>query len=165
MISNNETFRNYLISLPAYSLIMWLMRSPKNFEKRANLKISQLISIWWSKNHFGKTPLKWCIFRHEKSPLPIWLSNSLCSYKTYMIFWSFVGTIKYLNDNFWFKESIFKWQIKLFSCRSKFWHLRRKSVLTFSKLLFFQNSLVILWATWLGNMQMKEWNTFWMLYN
>ena len=39
MIFNSETFRNYFISSSAYSLIMWLMRSPKNYEKIANLKI------------------------------------------------------------------------------------------------------------------------------
>ena len=33
MIFNCETFRKYFISLPAYSLIMWLMRSPKNWEE------------------------------------------------------------------------------------------------------------------------------------
>ena len=30
MIFNCETFRENLIFLPAYSLIMWFMRSPKN---------------------------------------------------------------------------------------------------------------------------------------
>jgi hypothetical protein len=117
------------------------------------LKIWQLISIWCSKTLFGKTPLKWCIFIHEKKFLYqygslivfVLIKLSLCS--IYMIFWSFFGTIKYLNDNFWFKESIFQWQIKLFSYWSNFWHLIRKSAVRFSKLLFFQNSLVITWAT------------------
>ena len=31
MIVNSKTFRNYFILSPAYSLIMWLMRSSKNF--------------------------------------------------------------------------------------------------------------------------------------
>ena len=39
MIVNGETFRNYFIFLPAYSPIMWLMRSAKNFEKKDILKI------------------------------------------------------------------------------------------------------------------------------
>ena len=59
MMFNGKTLRNYLVSSSAYSLIMWLMRSPKNFEKIANLKIWQPISIWYSKTDFGKTPLKW----------------------------------------------------------------------------------------------------------
>ena len=108
VISNDETFRNYFISLPAYSLVIWLMRSPKNFEKRANLKIWQLISIWWSKTHFGKTPLKWCLFRHEKNwSLPIWLSNSLCPYKMY--------SVSYLHDTFiiFWDYNISKWQLLL----------------------------------------------------
>ena len=39
IIVNCETFRNYFISLPAYSLIIWVMRSPKNFETIVILKI------------------------------------------------------------------------------------------------------------------------------
>jgi hypothetical protein len=35
---NGETFRNYFIFLPAYSLTIWVMRSSKNFEKIAILK-------------------------------------------------------------------------------------------------------------------------------
>ena len=32
-------FTNYFISLPAFYLIIWLMKSPKNFEKTSILKI------------------------------------------------------------------------------------------------------------------------------
>ena len=32
-------FRKYFISLPAFYLIIWLMESPKNFEKTSILKI------------------------------------------------------------------------------------------------------------------------------
>jgi len=39
MTPNGETFRNYFISSPAFYLIIWLMASPKNFEKIAILKI------------------------------------------------------------------------------------------------------------------------------
>ena len=133
MIFNDEKFRNYFISLPAYFIIMWLMRSPKNFENIANLKKWRLISIWGSKTHFGKTPLKLCIFRHEKKNvfyqygfLVVFVLTkcSLCG--IYMIFWSFFGTITYSNNTFCFKESIFQWQFKLISYRSEFWHLRRK---------------------------------------
>ena len=38
-IVNDERFRNCFIFLPAYSLIIYVMRSPKNFEKIAILKI------------------------------------------------------------------------------------------------------------------------------
>ena len=38
--------------------------------------------------------------------------------------------------------------------RSRFWHLRRKPSVIFSKWLFFQNSLVISWPQ--GNMQVKN---------
>ena len=66
MIFISEAYKKYFISSTAYFLIMSLMRLPKNFEKIANLKIWQLISIWGSKTNFGKTPLKWCIFKREK---------------------------------------------------------------------------------------------------
>ena len=39
MIFNGETFRNYFLSLPAYSLIEYVMTSPKKFEKVAILKV------------------------------------------------------------------------------------------------------------------------------
>ena len=50
-------------------------------------------------------------------------------------------------STFCFHWPIFHEQIKLFSYRSQFWDLRRKSALIFSKGLFFQNSLVISSAT------------------
>ena len=36
---DGEQFRKYFISLPAFYLIIWLMKSPKNFEKTSILKI------------------------------------------------------------------------------------------------------------------------------
>ena len=41
------------------------MKSPKNFEKIAILKIWQLVFYWDVKTYFGILPLKWCIFRHS----------------------------------------------------------------------------------------------------
>ena len=154
MIFNGETYKKIFISSSAYSLILWLMRSPKNFEKIANLKIWQLISIWGSKTNFGKTPLKSCIFKHQKKnafyqygSLVVFVLTKCSLYGLYMIFWSFLRTIIYSKDNFCFKESIFQWHFRLISYRSEFFHLRRKSAVIFSKWLFFQNSLVISWAT------------------
>ena len=37
-----EKFRKCIILLPAFNLIMWLMKLPKNFEKIAILKIGEL---------------------------------------------------------------------------------------------------------------------------
>ena len=48
-----------LIFLPAFYLIIWLIASPKNFEKIAILKIWQLVFFWGVKTYFS-------IFRHEK---------------------------------------------------------------------------------------------------
>ena len=54
------------IFLPAFCLIIWLMASPKNFEKISILKLWQLVFFWGVKTHFGKLPLKSCIFRDDK---------------------------------------------------------------------------------------------------
>ena len=153
MIFNNETFRNHFLFLPAYSLIIYVMRSPVNFEKIAILKIWQLVTFIGGKTHFGKTVLKLCIFMHEKyCCLPIKLSNSYHSYKMWSVWYLddiliIFETIAYPKDNFYFQESIFQWQIKPISNRSEFWHLRRKSAVIFSKWLLFQDSFLISWAT------------------
>ena len=55
------------IFLPAFYLIIWLMTSPKNFEKIFILKICQLVFFWGVKIYFGKFLLKWCSFRHGKN--------------------------------------------------------------------------------------------------
>ena len=60
----NEKFKKYFIFLPAFYLIMCLMKSPKNFEKIAILKIWQLVSFWGVKTHFGEIPLKRWICRN-----------------------------------------------------------------------------------------------------
>ena len=49
-----KSSEKYFISLPAFYLIMWLMISPKNFEKIVILKIWQLVFFWGVKIHFGK---------------------------------------------------------------------------------------------------------------
>ena len=57
--------RKYFISLLAFHLIIWLMKSPKNFEKTSILKIWWLVFFRGVKTHFGEIPLKLCIFSHE----------------------------------------------------------------------------------------------------
>ena len=59
------------IFLSAFYLIMWLMTSPKNFEKMSILKIWQLDFFWGVKIYLGKFLPKWYIFRHWK----IWFSQ------------------------------------------------------------------------------------------
>ena len=41
----SKKFRKYLIPLPAFYLIMWLMKLPKIFEKIDVLKIGELVSF------------------------------------------------------------------------------------------------------------------------
>ena len=105
-----KSSRSNFIFLPVFYLIMCLMKDPNFFEKIAILKIWELVSFWGVKTHFGKIPLKWSIFRHEKIiflqygsliviDLTIW---SL--YGIYMIFWSFFGTMTYPKDNFCFQD-------------------------------------------------------------
>ena len=150
---NDETFRNYFIFSPAYSLTLWLMRSSKNFEKIAILQVWEMVSFWRGKTHFGKTPLKFSgmiffgFFFYQYGSLIVIVLTKFCLCGIWMIFWPFFGTITYPKDNFCFHESIFQWQIKLISYRSEFWDLRRKSAFILSKWLFFQNSLMISWAT------------------
>ena len=50
----NEKLKNWLIFSPVFYPIMCLMKSPKNFEKIAILKIWQLVSFWGVKTHFGE---------------------------------------------------------------------------------------------------------------
>ena len=69
-------FRKYFISLPAFYLIIWLMKSPKNFEKTSILKIWQLIFFRAVKTQFGEISLKSCIFRQDKN----WFSPILPHY-------------------------------------------------------------------------------------
>ena len=61
-----KSSENGFIPVPAFYLIMCLMKAPKNFEKIAILKIWELVSLGGGKTHFGKLALKWCIFRHEE---------------------------------------------------------------------------------------------------
>ena len=58
---------NNFIFLPAFYLIMWVMKASKNFGKKAILKIGELISLNSVKTHFGKIALKLCNFRIEKN--------------------------------------------------------------------------------------------------
>ena len=50
----SKKFRKYPILLPAFYMIMWLMKLPKNFEKIAILKIGELVSFFDVKIQFGK---------------------------------------------------------------------------------------------------------------
>ena len=53
-LENNTSSAIIFIFLPAFYLIMCLMKSPKNFEKRAILKMWELIFFWGVKIHFGE---------------------------------------------------------------------------------------------------------------
>ena len=92
---------------------------------------------------------------HKYCPLILIVLTKCGLYCLYMVFWSFFGTMISTKDNFCFHEPIFHRQIKLISYRSEFWRLRRKPAFLFSKQPFFQNSLIIPWATYSGKMQVK----------
>ena len=53
-----KSSENYFISLPAFYLIISLMKAIKTFEKIAILKTQGLVSFCDVKTHFGKIPLK-----------------------------------------------------------------------------------------------------------
>ena len=54
------------IILPAFYLILWLMKAQKIFFELAILKSQELVSFWGGKTHFGKLALKWCTFHHDQ---------------------------------------------------------------------------------------------------
>ena len=53
-----KSSENNFIFLPAFYLIMCLMKAPKNFEKIAILKTQELVCFLGAKTHFGKLALK-----------------------------------------------------------------------------------------------------------
>ncbi len=108
------------------------------------LEVSKLTSVKYPWNQAFSGMKK--NYFHQYCPILVIALTKCRLYCIQMIFWSLFGTITYPTDIFCFHESIFQWQIKLISYRSDFWHLRRKSVVIFSKWMFFQNSLVISWA-------------------
>ena len=64
-----KSSKKYSIFSCACYLIIWLMISPKSLKKKGVLKIWQLVFLRGVKTHFGKLPLKWCIFIHEKKKI------------------------------------------------------------------------------------------------
>jgi hypothetical protein len=119
-----KSSKNFFNFSPACCLIIWLMISSNFLEKKGILKIWQLVFLWDVKTHFGKLPLKWCIFIHEKKRFSTILpSNSYYSYKMYSLWYLhhvfiILWAIRYSKDIFCFQESIFQWQISLISYRS-----------------------------------------------
>jgi hypothetical protein len=53
-----KSSENNFIFLPAFYLIMSLMKALKNFENIAILKTQELVSFLGAKTHFGKLALK-----------------------------------------------------------------------------------------------------------
>ena len=49
-----KSSENNFIFLPAFYMIMCIMKAPKNFEKIAIMKIWELVSFWGVKAHFAK---------------------------------------------------------------------------------------------------------------
>ena len=57
------------VFLPAFYLVMCLMKAPKNFWEIVIVKAQELVYFWGLKTRFGKLLIEWCIFRHNA----IWL--------------------------------------------------------------------------------------------
>ena len=98
------------IFLPLLYLIMWLKTSQKNFEKIS------IFEIWWLfffkgvKTHFGKMPLKWCIFKNDFHKYCLLIGIVLNIYTLYCI-WrilqQFVRTLTCKKGNICFHELMF----------------------------------------------------------
>ena len=85
------------IFLSVFYLTIWLMTSPKNFEKISILKIWRLVFFWGVKIYFGKFLLKWCIFRHGK----IWFSQ-IMPFNIYHFHFNAVCIVsRWYFDHFW----------------------------------------------------------------
>ena len=97
-------------------------------------------------NIFQKAEIQTVILRCLVCLNPNWV-------KSYDILW-----LKYLFFHAW------KRIISGVKYQSKFWYIRRKSAVMFSKWVFFQNSLVMSWAIWSGKLQVKNENNFWTFY-
>ena len=102
----------------------------------------EMVSFWGGKTHFGKTPLKLCIFRqdfcfcfYQYGSLIVIVPTKWSLYSIYMIFWPFSRTITYPKNNFCFHESIFQWQIKL-RRKSKFMNVLTLVIMDFLLYLF-----------------------------
>ena len=116
-----KSSENHFISLPAFYLIIWLMKAKKTFEKIAILKTQGLVSFCDVKTHFGKIPLKWCIFRHEKIKI-------LCHIMFYLLIQLKFLHTKHLKRIFWISVL---WKISMFlpknyhkwSENNHFWNL------------------------------------------
>ena len=52
-----KSSKNDFIFLPAFYLVMCLMKAPKNFWKIVFFKTRELVSFWGVKTHFGKLPI------------------------------------------------------------------------------------------------------------
>ena len=109
----SKKFRKCYVLLPAFYLIIWLMKLQKKFEKIAILKIGELVSFWAVKPYFGILPLKWCLFRHGKNLVSQILScNTYCYHQMWSVLslhgiWPFYGSMICSKDIFCFHEPIF----------------------------------------------------------
>ena len=86
-----KSSKKFFIFLPAFYLIMCLMKSPKNFEKTVISKVWQLVSFWGAKTHFGEISLKKCIFRiffftfTNVAPLTVIVLTKCCDFLRHII--------------------------------------------------------------------------------
>ena len=149
----SKKFRKCFILLPAFYLIMWLMKLPKFFEKMAILKIGELVFFWDVKTDFGKKkhhlPLKYWVI---EAKVGFWIGYCTKHWSKYhldTIQTRFSEKNNHLGTTMVKILFVHVWKCIILGVfhRSDFWHLRGKSALTLSKWLFFQSSLVISLAT------------------
>ena len=80
-----ESSEIVFIFLPLLYLIMWLKTSQKNFENIYIFEIWWLFFVKGVKTHFGKMPLKWCIFKNDFHKYCLLIGIVLNSYTLYCI--------------------------------------------------------------------------------
>ena len=148
-IFDSVQFRKYFISLPAFYLVIWLMKSPKNFEKICILKIWQLVFSCGVKSGFGENKLikslkYWFmeaknVFRSSYGP------KKWPKYHIKTILTTFSERNEYYGAILVKINFCHAWKCMISGVfhQTGFSHLWRKPAVIFSKWMFFQNSLVI----------------------
>ena len=140
--------------LPLACLKMYFLKFYRDWVSLCSIiRVKNSALVWWryfwqlrpSKFSSPWLPLKWCLFMHGKNQFSqILPSNSSCSHLMYTVLciWRilqrFLRIMTYKKGNICFHVLIFYRQIRLISCRSGFWHLRRKTALIFSNVYFFK---------------------------
>ena len=132
-----------------FSTWILLMKSPKNFEKIAILKIWWLLSSWGVKSQFAEIPFSGMIifiFTHNAPLMLLFSPNKLYVVSSWYFdyFWEQWHLQK---TTFAYMNQYFNDKLGLFLTKVSFVTSRKTAIKYIFKKAIFQNSLGISWAT------------------